>query len=115
VLKKHTGSRVTVFAVWEPILMTDMQRPGTSIMARIGDPRVRQFWDPDHAVAAAMKAGLKTRPDCCESDGVLWDLAAVYGSPVAGHASRTRLYRRHHREGPGGSGIGHRKVVSLNL
>ncbi len=77
-LKKHTGSRVTVFAVWEPILMTDMQRPGTSIMARIGDPRVRQFWDPDHAVAAAMKAGLKTRPDCCESDGVLWDLAAVY-------------------------------------
>lgn len=82
-MKKFAGSRATVFAVWEPILATDTEPPGTSIMGRIGDTRVRQFWDPDHLIAAAIKTGLKTQPECCEQNGVLWDVAVAYAPGAA--------------------------------
>jgi hypothetical protein len=45
------------------------------------DERVRQYWDPDHRIAKRIgaDAGLsKTEPDCCENDGILGDVAAVY-------------------------------------
>jgi len=77
-LKKFPDRRVTVFAVWELILPTDGQPPSTSIMGRIGDTRVRQFWDPEHAISGAMKTGIKIQPECCEQEGVLWDVAAAY-------------------------------------
>lgn len=67
--------------MWEPILATDTQTPGTSILARLSDSRVRQFWDRGHAVASAIKAAANAanlHPSCCEDDGVLWDMVAVY-------------------------------------
>jgi hypothetical protein len=80
-LKKHPQSAVVVFAVWEPMLPTDWSAPSTSALRRLSDGRVRQFWDPDHVIAAALKktadAG-KAEPDCCERKGVLWDLIAAY-------------------------------------
>ncbi len=74
-----------VFAVWEPILPTDWSAPGTSVLQRLNDRRVRQFWDPNHILAAAIKkaetAG-NLHPDCCERKGFLWDLTAAYASGV---------------------------------
>ncbi|MBC7928847.1 MAG: hypothetical protein H7039_24655 [Bryobacteraceae bacterium] len=70
-----------MFSVWEPILPTDWSKPGSSVLGRLSDPRVRQFWDSGHAVAGALKSSLITanrKPECCERNGVLWDLAAVY-------------------------------------
>lgn len=70
-----------MFAVWEPILPTDWTPPGAMALKRLRDGRVRQFWDPDHLVAAAMKKvelSGALHPDCCERKGVLWDLAAAY-------------------------------------
>jgi hypothetical protein len=75
----NTG--IVILAVWEPILPTDWSKPGSSALRRLADYRVHQFWDADHAVAIAMKkaeASGKLLPNCCERDGFLWDLSAVY-------------------------------------
>ena len=72
---------MAVFAVWEPILPTDWSAPGTSVLQRLSDRRVRQFWDPNHTLATVMKkaeASGKLHPDCCERKGFLWDLTAAY-------------------------------------
>ena len=70
-----------VFAVWEPILPTDWGPPSTSLLGRLNDSRVRQYWDHDHVLAALIKKAESTgklRPNCCESKGSLWDLTAAY-------------------------------------
>lgn len=80
-MKRHAQKPVVVFAVWEPILPTDWSKPRTGVLARLSDRRVRQFWDPNHLVAIALKKaeGAGTlHPACCEKSGFLWDLAAVY-------------------------------------
>jgi hypothetical protein len=72
---------VVVFAVWEPILPTDWSAPGTSVLNRLNDRRVRQFWDAGHVLAAVIKRAETTgqlHPDCCESNGFFWDLTAAY-------------------------------------
>ena len=81
ILKRHPNRQILVFSVWEPILPTDWGKPGARVLRRLSDNRVRQFWDPDHAVSAALKTATETaalEPSCCEDDGILWDLAAVY-------------------------------------
>ena len=80
-LKRQPESRVIVFAVWEPILPTDWSAPGTSVLQRLNDNRARQFWDPNHMLAAAIKkseASGKLHPDCCTRKGFFWDLVAAY-------------------------------------
>ena len=72
---------MVVFAVWEPMLPTDWEAPGTSVLGRLSDRRVRQFWDPNHMVAAVLKKeeqARKLHPNCCERKGYLWDLTAAY-------------------------------------
>jgi hypothetical protein len=83
ILQRHPGSPVKVFAVWEPMLPTDWGKPGTSVLLRLSDHRVRQYWDADHAVASALKTTEETaslHPDCCKRHNVLWDLIAAYPS-----------------------------------
>jgi len=70
-----------VFAVWEPMLVTDWQRPGPPALSRLPDARVHQYWDQAHLLARSMAAAARDpqpTPKCCVRDGVLWDLAAVY-------------------------------------
>ena len=72
---------VTVFAVWQPMLPTDWSPPGSLVLSRMDDVRVRQFWDPNHLTAKRLAADAKPpqpEPDCCEQEGILWDLAAAY-------------------------------------
>ena len=70
-----------VLVVWEPMLASDGAPPTSFAMGRITDRRVRQYWDAHHALAGRMKADAR-RPQpethCCDMDGILWDLAAVY-------------------------------------
>ena len=52
-------------------------------MARISDQRVRQFWDPEHAVSGALNAFAKQRlsqpqQECCTQKGIQWDEAILY-------------------------------------
>lgn len=76
---------MTVFAVWEPILVTDWRRPGASVVGRLTDSRVRQIWDSSHFVAKQLAKDARPpqpEPGCCNRNGILWDLVAVY-SPEA--------------------------------
>jgi hypothetical protein len=80
VLKNQVTNSVAVFAVWEPMLPTDWSKPGTSVLRRLGDSRVRQFWDPNHIVAIALRQAERAgKPDCCTRNGFLWDVIAAYG------------------------------------
>ena len=50
-------------------------------LKRLHDRRVRQFWDPNHLIASAIKKAEVSgalHPDCCERKGFLWDLTAAY-------------------------------------
>lgn len=70
-----------VFAVWEPILSSDWLPPSRFVLRRLRDLRVEQFWDHDHLVARRMASDARApqpEEECCERDGILWDLAAVY-------------------------------------
>ena len=81
ILRSHPQTPVRVYAVWEPILLTDWRRPVSGALARLADARVQQFWDPEHVLAKRMARDAHApQPDqqCCERDGILWDLAAAY-------------------------------------
>ena len=80
-LEQNPSRKVHVLAVWEPILPTDWRAPTTPALGRLADSRVRQVWDTDHVIARRMAQDarpLQPEQNCCERDGVLWDLAAVY-------------------------------------
>jgi hypothetical protein len=79
-LEQHPETKVTVFAVWEPILPTDLMPPTTGALGRLSDRQIRQYWDREHRLAKIMaesRAG-QPQPDCCQQSGTLWDLIAVY-------------------------------------
>lgn len=74
-----------VYSVWQPMLVTDVTAPGRWALSTLPDGRVRQFWDPSHLVAKQLAADARPpqpEHDCCEQNGVLWDLAAVYPTGV---------------------------------
>ena len=79
VLKSHAGSKIRVFAIWEPILPTDWNRPTNAVLDRLSDQRVAQWWDHRHLMAHLLQqsaAGMN--PGCCRQNGTLWDVIAVY-------------------------------------
>ena len=63
------------------MLPTDWAAPASSVLRRLSDGRVHQYWDPNHLLATQMKKdarGPQPEQDCCIRSGILWDLAAVY-------------------------------------
>ncbi len=67
--------------VWEPILSTDWSPPTTFALGRIPGERVEQYWDPNHLIAkrhAAERRAPQPSEECCEQNGILWDLVAIY-------------------------------------
>jgi hypothetical protein len=63
------------------MLSTDWSAPSRSVLGRLPDPRVRQYWDPNHLLAKQMAQDARLpqpEQDCCVRSGILWDLAAVY-------------------------------------
>ena len=74
-----------VFVVWEPILRSDFMAPTTGALRRVSDTRARHYWDEGHALASVMKRDARPpqpKEECCDSDGVLWDLVAIYPKGV---------------------------------
>jgi hypothetical protein len=70
-----------VFVVWQPMLPTDLAPPITAVLRRVSDSRARQYWDRDHLLAKRMAADARSpqpEQECCQRNGILWDLAAVY-------------------------------------
>ena len=63
------------------MLPTDWAAPASSVLRRLSDGRVQQYWDPNHLLATQMKKDARSpqpEQDCCTRLGILWDLAAVY-------------------------------------
>jgi hypothetical protein len=49
------------------------------VQSRISDSRVVQFWDKDRLVARELKQQFPTSQTlCCQSNGILWDVVALY-------------------------------------
>jgi hypothetical protein len=70
-----------VFAVWQPMLPTDVSAPTSGTLGRLSDARVRQYYDPNHLLAKQMGADARAPqpvPECCTRKGILWDLMATY-------------------------------------
>ncbi len=72
VLSKSPGE-LDVFVVWEPVLPRDVRPPSSGTMARVPDPRVTQWWDPQRRVSAELQR-VGVRP----SGGVVWDVVLVF-------------------------------------
>ncbi len=83
VLRDFDKAPLTVFVVWEPILVTDSVGVKTGALARLPDRRAVQFWDKSHQVSMRMggpasfgpKSGAKILFDM---DEYVWDFVAVY-------------------------------------
>jgi len=70
-----------VYSIWEPMLVSDVTLPGRWALSTLSDPRVQQFWDPSHLMSQQLKSDARppqAEPECCERQGNLWDIAAVY-------------------------------------
>ena len=55
------------------------------MLHRLADPRVRQYWDADRHLAAALAASFSSRdqqPSCCYQNGTWWDMIAVFPPDV---------------------------------
>jgi hypothetical protein len=81
ILSTHRDRALVVFNVWQPILPTDWGKPGTRVLGRLSDRRVRQYWDAEHLVARALERssqGRELQPNCCFERGIWWDFMAVY-------------------------------------
>ena len=76
VLETHAQTPLVVFAVWQPILPTDWERPRRGPLHRLSDPRVRQYWDAGHSVALELREVAET--NCCYEHGIPWDSLAVF-------------------------------------
>ena len=60
------------------MLPTDWSRPRGRVQSRISDPRAVQFWDKDHLVAKELQQQLSSSQICCQRNGIIWDVAALY-------------------------------------
>jgi hypothetical protein len=64
------------------MLPTDWSKPSGFVMARISDSRVVQFWDKDHLIAQELRQQLSSSQICCQRNGIIWDVAALYPNNV---------------------------------
>lgn len=85
ILARHWQPNVQVFVVWQPMLATDWMAPTTGALRRLPDRRARHYWDKEHVLAKRLARDARPpQPvqSCCDQDGILWDLAAVYPKGV---------------------------------
>lgn len=69
-IDEFPSAKLRIFAVWEPVLPTDLAAPSTPSLARLHDPRAAQFWDHDRLLSHLQ--GEKDRKT------IVWDHIAIY-------------------------------------
>jgi hypothetical protein len=69
-LREINSREVRVFAIWEPVLPTDLVAPSTATLARIPDVRAAQYWDRNRALSHLLGEDSRST--------VVWDYIAVY-------------------------------------
>lgn len=86
-----------VLVVWEPILVTDWGSPSGSTLARMSDPRVRQFWDPKHIVSKTLNRMGNSNPSARQPNsgkGFYWDEAILFAPHSEWKDAPTPLFWR---------------------
>jgi hypothetical protein len=54
---------------------------------RVSDVRATQVWDQEHLVSRVLRQQLTAdEPNCCEKEGLLWDLIAIYPKSASLHS-----------------------------
>lgn len=87
-MDSRPGLPVRVFVVWEPVIPTDLAPPTTRALARIGDRRVAQYWDPDRALSEDIVRSVLAAPDRYDlddalyEDSIVWDAVALFAPGV---------------------------------
>ncbi|MGH9534509.1 MAG: hypothetical protein ACRD2E_06595 [Terriglobales bacterium] len=92
ILDRHPRWNVRVLVVWEPILPTDWEPPSRSDLGRISDPRVRQFWDPNHLISQSIRRRVARMHGSAapnSSGGYYWDEVLVFAPHVRWRGSRS--------------------------
>jgi hypothetical protein len=93
-LTEFEGAPILVQVVWEPQVDSDWAPPATEVMARIWDPRAKQYWDKGHLVSGKV-GGQEVR---IFSRGAAWrdDLppAAVAADSASGSVEVLRTFLR---------------------
>jgi hypothetical protein len=74
VLRKLADPSLRVYLVWVPVMPKDDARAAEQAAARFAAPRVRQYWDADGRLAAALGRTLEIPAD----DGPAWDVYLLY-------------------------------------
>lgn len=69
-LETQKNSHLRVFAVWEPVLASDLTAPSTITLRRIQDARGKQYWDRSRVLSRAMGEH--------DRRSIVWDCVAVY-------------------------------------
>ena len=64
------------------MLPTDWSRPGGRVQSRISDPRAVEFWDKYHLVGKELQQQLSSSQICCQRNGIVWDVAALYPGDI---------------------------------
>lgn len=70
-LDAQMDTRIRVFVVWEPVLVTDWAAPSSFALARIFDRRAQQYWDPGRLLSKTMGE--------TDRSSIVWDYVAVHG------------------------------------
>ena len=87
-LAEFPAAPLSVLVVWEPVLPTDVAPPLSSVLGRLDDRRVRQFWDPGQTLSGEIRAAVNADParygfeEALPEDFVVWDVVAVFGRSV---------------------------------
>jgi hypothetical protein len=85
-LQSAPNAKVKVFAIWEPITFSDLTLPSDSVLRRITDSRVSEYYDSHHLVSKALQSQLLTRgvtgQDHLVKNEYVWDTVAVYPAGV---------------------------------
>ena len=94
-LEQVHDPKIEVLIVWEPVLLTDLAPPVTSVLSRVSDRRARQFWDGQRTLSAFIVRSAIEDPSILapghsmSPDTIIWDLVAVF-PPGAIWSARVR-------------------------
>ena len=78
------GLPLIVLIVWEPVLLTDVGPPVSSVLSLVSDKRAVQFWDEDRSLSHFMVRSATEDPSLLAQghsvtpDMIVWDVVAVF-------------------------------------
>ncbi len=84
VLTSSDGVPLHVFVVWEPVLVSDLAPPTTTVLGLIHDSRAEQYWDRELSLSKDLLRTALSDPrryDIAEElapDALIWDVVALF-------------------------------------